>query len=173
MNTYFVPYFCRIEKSIGSKYAQEIYQVDLPKMELHYTFQNALGSQEFRRNIGARHHLTSPAISTSGLFALTRKFDATERTSITLISSPNNWSYQGPPIDKTIYAELKSHELSDFQLNGNSLSAGHMCLYEFDSSLARSETPVEMFLSKHFSIPYKLVHGDQMMVIKNLKKHKN
>jgi hypothetical protein len=171
MNSHFTPLFCRIEKSIGNKYAQEVYKVDTTNQELHYSFQNSQSTQEFTRPFSAKHYLTSPAVSTSALFTLSRKFDATGRTPIILISSSNDWSYQGPPTEKIIYAEFTTRELSDFKLHGNLLSASHLSLYEFDSSHAIAEQPVELFLSKHYAIPYQLVHGDQKVVIKNLTKN--
>jgi len=46
-----------------------------------------------------------------------------------------------------------------------------LCLYERDSSESNPDTPAEIFISKHYGIPYELVHGDQKIVIKNLKKN--
>lgn len=170
MNQHFTPIMVRIEKSIGSKYAQEIYKVDTANQDLYYTFQTAQTTQEFKRPFSAKHYLTSPAVSTSAMFTLTRKFDATGRTSVTLINSDNDWTYVGPPTEKIIYAEFKTRD-ADFRLNGNPLSASHLCLYEFDATQAQVETPVDLFLSKHYSVPYELIQGDQKVVIKNLKRH--
>lgn len=171
MNSQFVPYLCRIERSIGNKYAQELYKIDQTNLELLYTFQNSQITQDFKRSINAKHYLTSPAVSTAAIFSLTKKFDATVRTPVTILSSDNDWTYSGPPTEKVIYAEFKTRELSDFKLDGSTLSASHLCLYEFDSSHATAEQPVELFLSKHYSIPYQLIQGDQKIVIKNLKKN--
>lgn len=171
MNQHFVPLFVRIEKSIGNKYAQEVYKVDPATQELHYSFQNSQTTQDFTRSFNAKHYLTSPAVSTAAMFTLSRKFDATGRTPVVFVSSDNDWTYAGPPTEKVVYAEYKARELSDFKLHGNSLSASHLCLYEFDASSAHPETPVDLFLSKHYSVPYELIQGDQKIVIKNLKKH--
>lgn len=171
MNQHYIPTFVRIEKSIGNKYAQETYKVDVPNLELHYSFQNSQNTQEFSRNISAKHYLTSPAVSTAGLFTLSKKFDATGRTPVVLISSENEWSYSAPPTEKIVYAEFKTREMQDFKLNNNQLSASHLCLYEFDSSHAGSEQPVDLFLSKHYAIPYQLNHGELKIIVKNLKKN--
>lgn len=171
MNQHFVPMFVRIEKSIGSKYAQEVYKVDPATQELHYSFQNSQNTQDFTRSFNAKHYLTSPAVSTAAMFTLTRKFDATGRTPVVLLSSDNEWTYVGAPTEKVVYAEFKARELSDFKLHGNSLSASHLCLYEFDASSAQPEAPVDLYLSKHYNVPYELTQGDMRVVIKNLKKH--
>ena len=171
MNSNFIPVLVRIEKSIGNKYAQELYSVDMTSQELHYTFQTSNFSQEFTRPFSAKHYLTSPAACTAALFTLSRKFDATGRTPVVLISSENDWTYKAPPTEKVVYAEYLSRELPDFKLHGNSLPTAHLCLYEFDSTHAIAEAPLEIFLSKHYAIPYQLLHGDQKIVIKNLRKN--
>lgn len=171
MNTHFVPEFVRIEKSIGNKYAQETYEIDSTNLELKYVFQNSQSTQEFKRAISAKHYITSPAVSTSAIFSLSKKFDATGRTPVILIGSDNEWTYAGPPTEKLVYADFKSRDLSDFKLRGNLLSASLLCLYEFDASQAAQEEPVELYLSKHYSVPYKLSQGDLKVEISKLKKH--
>lgn len=171
MNQHFVPLLVRIEKSIGNKYAQELYRLDPANQELHYTFQNSQITQDYRKTVNAKHYLTSPAISTAAMFSLSKKFDATGRTAIVLISSENEWTYETPPTEKVVYAEFKTREMQDYKLNNTTLSASHLCLYEFDSNHAGNEEPVELFLSKHYSVPYQLIHGEQKFNIKTLKKN--
>lgn len=171
MNQHYIPLFVRIEKSIGSKYAQETYKIDPVAQELHYTFQNSQSTQEFNKVINAKHYLSSPAVSTAAMFSLSKKFDATGRTPVIMISSENDWTYNGPPTDKVVYAEFLTREMLDYKLNNAPLSASHLCLYEFDSAHPGAEQPVELFLSKHFNVPYQLVHGDLKINIKNLKKN--
>ncbi|MBA2404637.1 MAG: hypothetical protein H0V66_07690 [Bdellovibrionales bacterium] len=171
MNNHFQPTFVRIEKSLGNRYAQEVFKFDIPAQELKYTFQTSTGSQDFTRSLGAKHYLTSPAFATSAIFTLSKKFDATGRTVVALVNSQNDWTYEHPPEEKIIYAEFKTREVQDFKLNNTPLSASHLCLYEFDTSSPTVESPVEIFISKHYGIPYQLIHGDQKIVIKNLKKN--
>jgi hypothetical protein len=171
MNQHFTPHYVRVEKSIGNKYALESYKVDPANQELQYTFQNSQVTQDYKKSFNIKHYLSSPAISTMAMFSLTKKFDATGRTAFVLLSSDNDWTYNGPPIEKILYADFKARDMDDFKLNGNSLSASHLCLYESDSSTISSDQPVELFLSKHYSIPYQLQQGDLKVVIKNLKKN--
>jgi hypothetical protein len=171
MNQHFMPYLCRIERSIGSKYSQEVFKFDLPAGELHYTFQNSQGTQEFTKSINSKHYLSTPAFSTTTLFSLSKKFDATGRTPIVLLSTNNDWSYKGPPEEKIIYGDHNPREVIDFIVNGNTLQGTLLRLYENDSTHASSETPVEFYLSKHFNLPYQMISGNQKIVIKNLKKN--
>jgi hypothetical protein len=171
MNQHFTPTFVRIEKSVGNKYAQEIYKIDTVNLEMHYTFQNSQMSQDFHRNISAKHYLATPAVSTAGMFTMTKKFDATGRTPVILISTDNDWTYKGPPTEKVIYAEFKARDAADFRLNNTPLTASHLCLYERDASHIEQDPPVDLYLSKYYSIPYQLEHGNQKIVIKTLKKN--
>lgn len=171
MNNQFHPIFVRIEKSLGNRYAQETFKADLSTQELLYTFQNSKSTQEFKKSFSAKHYLTSPAFATSAVFSLTKKFDPTGRTPATFLGSTNDWEYEKPPEEKVVFAEYKTREILDFKINNAPLSAGHLCLYEFDSSSSTVETPVELFVSKHYAIPYQLLQGDQKIVIKNLKKN--
>lgn len=171
MNQHFHPNFVRIEKSLGSRYAQEIFQHDLNEQQLKYTFQDSKSSQDFTRPASAAHHITSPAFSTAAIFTLTKRFDVTGRTPVTFISSSNEWTYEKPPEEKMVFAEFKTREVPDFKINNAPLSASHLCLYEFDTSSPNIETPVEIFISKHYGIPYQLTHEDQKIVIKNMRKN--
>jgi hypothetical protein len=171
MNEHFHPTFARIEKSLGNRYAQEIFQFDLVAQRLKYTFENSKASQDFNLNISAKHYLTSPAFATSAIFTLSKKLKATERTAVSLISSQNDWTYEHPPEEKIVFAEIKTREVTDFKLNNTSLSASHLCLYEQEAGSGSTESPVEIFISKHYALPYQLIHGDQKIVIKNLKKN--
>lgn len=170
MNQQFYPIFSQVEKSIGSRYAVESMKIDMQKQELLYTFQTSQGSQEFKRPVNSKHYLASPAVCTAAVSSLTRKFDATERTAITLLSSENEWSYSKPPTEKILYAEFKTRDL-DFKLHGNSLSASHLCLYEHDTEAGVTEIPADLYLSKHYNVPYQVTHGDLRYVIKSLKKN--
>lgn len=171
MTNHFIPFLMHIEKSIGNKFVQESFRCDLHSQELYYTFQSASVKQELKKQHSSKHYLTSPAFSTSALWSLSKKMDPTGRTAITLVNSPNEWSYVGPPQDQIIYAEFITREMDDYKLNNTPLQAAHLCLYEHDSSATTGELPVNIYLSKHFSIPYQLVQGTSRIDIKSLKKH--
>lgn len=171
MNAQFLPLHVRIEKSIGNNYALENFKVDNHAGQLHYTFQTATAQQEFHRPITTRHYLAAPSFATSCLFTLSKKFDATGRTSVTFLSSGNDWSYQSPPNEKIVYAEWKLKDMDDFSIGGSSLSASHLLVYQNDSTNADIEQPVSFYVSKHFGIPYQMTHGDREIRVQNLKKN--
>jgi hypothetical protein len=167
----FLPLHVRIEKSIGNNYALETFKVDNHAGQLHYFFQNGTSQQEFTRPITSRHYLVAPSFATSCLFTLSKKFDATGRTPVNFISSSNDWNYVSPPNEKIVYAEWKLKDMDDFKLGGADLTASHLVVYQNDSSNADIEQPVNFYVSKHFGIPYQMLHGDREIRVQNLKKH--
>jgi hypothetical protein len=171
MNPQFLPLHVRIEKSIGNNYALEDFKCDHHAGQLHYLFQNGTPQQEFHRPITSRHYLAAPSFASSCLFSLSKKFDATGRTPVNFISSGNDWTYVSPPNEKIVYAEWKIKDMDDFKLGDASLSASHLMIYQNDSSNADIEQPVSFYVSKHFGIPYQMVHGDREIRVQNLKKH--
>lgn len=174
MTNHFIPFLVHIEKSIGNKFVQETFRCDLNAQEVYYTFQTPKGKHEFKKPYSSKHYLTSPAFSTSALWTLSKKMDVTGRTAVTLVSSPNEWTYEGPPQDRVIYTEYKNREMEDYRLNNAQLSAAHLCLYENDLSASTvGEVPANIYLSKYFGIPYQFVQGDTKINIKSLKKHNN
>lgn len=171
MDNHFHPVFVRVEKSLGNRYALETLKFDINAQELFYNFQNTHANQDFKRSLSAKHYLTSPAFSTAAIFTMSKKFDATGRTAVHLLNSASDWNYEKPPEEKSVYAEYKTHDVQDFRVNGSVLSASHLCLYEHDTSTAANEAPVELYISKHFGIPYQLVQGDLKIMVKTMKRN--
>lgn len=171
MGPHFLPLHVRIEKSIGNNYSLENFNCDHHAGQLHYTFQNATSQQEFKRPITSRHYIASPSFSTSCLYTLSKKFDTGGRTAVNLISSSNDWVYEAPPQEKIVYADWKLKDMSDYKLGEASLSASHLLVYQNDSTNADIEEPVNFYVSKHFGIPYQMIHGDREIRVQNLKKN--
>lgn len=171
LNAQFLPLHVRVEKSIGNNYVLETFKVDHYAGQLHYTFQNATTQQEFQRPMSTRHYLSAPSFASSAIFTLSRKFDATGRTPVTFISSPNDWSYQSPPNEKMVYAEWKIKDMDDYKIGESGLTASHLLVYQNDSTNADIEQPVSIYVSKHFGIPYQMTHGDREIRVQNLKKN--
>jgi len=171
MDYHFAPLFLRTEKSLGTKFVEETFKIEHQTQECFYQLKNSIGIQEFKRPFGSKHHLASPAFATAAVFSLSKKFNATGRTPVTLISSANEWVYREPPIEKMVFAEFKSRDIKDFNLNGKTLTASHLQLHDHDSSHTDDSAPVDMWLSKHFSLPYMMTHEEQKIVTVVMKKY--
>jgi hypothetical protein len=170
MNQYYFPINVKITRSLGKKFAQETFFLDTTSQTLRYHFQNDTRDQNFSMPATTKHYITSPSFATSALFTLSRKFDATGRTAVSMITSKNIWDYVAPPEDQIIYADFKTRELTDFKINKTELSAMLLHLYQGDSNSPYHEEPTQIYLSKHYNIPYQLIHGDQQILVKSLKK---
>jgi hypothetical protein len=170
MTPQFAPQSVQIEKSLGTKYALETFRIDSSTMELVYTFQNSHSSHEFKRPVNSKQYLTSPAFCTTAAFTLTSKFEPHARTPVSLISTENEWNFETNPTIKVIYADLKSRDQTDFNVLGKSLPSSHLSLFESLSPHPSEAEPVELILSKHYSIPYQMNSGDLKIEVTKLKK---
>ncbi len=170
MNQFYVPVDVKITRSLGKRFAQETFLLDTAAQSLHYNFQNDTDSQDFIMPASNKHFITSPAFAASTFFTLSKRFDATGRTAVAMISSKNIWTYEAPPEDQIIYADFQTRELTDYKINKTELSAMLLHLYNGDANSIYQEDPVQLYLSKHFNIPYQLIHGDQQILVKSLKK---
>lgn len=170
MNQYYIPINVKISRSLGKKFSSETFFLDPTAQSLHYTFQNDSATQSYSMSASNKHYIASPSFATTALFTLSKKFDATDRTAVSIITSDNTWDYQAPPEDRIIYADFKTRELTDFKINKAELSAMLLHLYKGDANSPHPEQPVELYLSKHFNLPYQMCHGDQQIVVKSLKK---
>jgi hypothetical protein len=171
MNQYYYPTFARIEKSIGNKYAQEIFRINTLDHTLHYSFQNSQTTQDFKKTIGPKHFITTPSASTAAIFTLSKKILATGRTPIILLSSGNDWKYESPPIEKTVFAKMETSEVTDFNFNGSPLQASHLRLFENDLTQPDVADPTEFYISRHFAIAYLIKYRNTKIAIKTLKKN--
>ena len=167
LNSQYYPTYLSVENSLGDKYTYETFHVDLLDQRLKYVFKNKNFSHDYNQSFDSKRYLTSPAFSTSCLFTLTRNFDATGKTILTFINSTNEWEYQSNPSEKIVYAEYKARTLTDYSLHGSTHHASHVCLYESDEDISG----VDIYISKHYGIPYELIDNDLNIKIKNLKKH--
>jgi hypothetical protein len=169
MNQHFNPISMQIEKSLLNNYALETFKYDSTGQKLLYTFKTPTMTQDFKKSLNFRHYLSSPAFCASVVWLKSRKITNTSRTSITLVSSTNEWTYEAPPKDKTIYAELKTGKHDDFKLNSLPLPAQQLLLYQHDAVYAVTETPVEVICSKDLPIPFQLIEGDLKITLTKYK----
>jgi hypothetical protein len=172
MNQNFLPISVRIERSVGDQYSLENFQIDTSAMEMNYSFESSGKKQDFKKNISPKHYLTSPAFCTVGVFTLSKRIETAGRTSVLLVASENEWNYVAHPSDKIIYADYKTGDIQEININGNALNSSLLKLYRYDSTVINtpSDSPIDIHLSKHFGVPYQMVHEGQKIIIKFLRK---
>lgn len=162
-----------IEKSLGERSSYERFTIDQNDQTLSYTFKGDDGEQTVQRPFGAKHFIMAPSFLTTALFTVAKKIETSSRTPVTFITTPNEWTYQGPPEDKTLYVQLRTHNLEELVVNGSSLSFLKYEIYENDSMVGAGSPTTQLWVSKHLAVPYQLEdkHGAKISV-KRLKKLK-
>ncbi len=174
VNQFFVPQTVEIEKSLGEKHAHERYLFDPHNQSMQYTFTTPQGTQTVERPFGTKHHLSAPCFLTSALFTQTKRVDPTARTPVTFVSSPNSWEYAGPPEDKIMFVEFKTHDAEDLVVGGAPLPSSKYEIYEQDR-LGGTGTPptATLWVSRHLGMPYKIEDKDGTQIsVRRLKKFK-
>lgn len=164
------PMAMRIEKSLGQKYSLETFEVRPNTNELLYEFKSDGQTQSIVRHYSNKHYLSSPAVCTSAIFTLTKKFAPEGRTPVILVAAHNSWdASDAEPSETMIYTEYNNRETVNLHLGGQELEAQCLTLFNKDSLGGRmGEDKVELMLSKHYSIPYQLITGNIQINIKNL-----
>lgn len=160
-----------VERSLGKRYSFESYKIDLTNLELNYHFKNSEMEQTYKRPFNTKTFLTSPAVAGAGLFSLHKKWDVTGRTSLVLVNSPNEWSYVGPPSDKTVWAELRQGEHPKFTINNQEVNATLISLYEHESNSKVQEEPASFYVNKQLGFPYQIVDGNRKIVLSKMKNY--
>jgi len=167
----YAPQELKITRTLGSQRSEETFTVQAKTQEVQYEFHDQVQKQSFSRSFAARHSLATPAISSMGLFTLTRKLELRSRAAINIISTNNTFEFEKGPSEKILYAELVAVELDNFKIEQTPYKPTHINLFQHDLSKAVQESPVELYLSKHFGIPYMVKSGNQKIIIKQLKRH--
>jgi hypothetical protein len=171
MNQNYIPIGVKTERSIGNRYAMEEMSTDSATQTLTYRFQDSSGSeQNLTKPHNTKHYLTSPSVATAAIFSLSKRFDATGCTPVTLITTTNYWDFESPPTEKLIFAEFQGREAEELKINNQLLAATHLRLFDHDHSTGGAERPVDLYLSKHFAIPYQLTHGNLRVSVKSLRR---
>ncbi len=165
-NQHFLPIFLQIEKSISNKYVVESFSIDQNDQSLNYKLQTSKGTQEFKKSLPGKFHLSSPAFSSSMIW--TENFNINEEKALSLISSTNEWTYSSPPVEKKILVSLENEQVEDYKLNNIPLLAS---LWKLKGQDTDEDPPLSIYTGKDFSIPYELQCGELRIILSNLIKH--
>lgn len=167
-----IPVAMKIEKSLGEKYSTENFEVKTSTNELYYEFTSAGKTKSLTKHHPAKHYLTSPAVCTSAIFALTKKFDSTGRTPITLVAGHHSWlADEASPQEHIVYAEFNNREPIELRIGKQELLGHCLTIYNDDSITTHLHSDkVNLMLSKHYAIPYQLIEKNLRVDINVLKR---
>jgi hypothetical protein len=173
VSQFYAPQTVIVEKSLGEKIAKEVFDVDYTTQTLRYTFKSSSSLETVERPFSSKHHIIAPCFLTAGLFTLTKKIDSTARTPVTFITTANEWEFHGPPVDKILWIELKAHDTEELLISGAPLTASKFEIHEEDALTGDVKPGAQLWVSKHYGVPYQLVERDgAKIVVRKLKKLK-
>lgn len=174
VNKNYIPLYVRIFKELGNKKCTEQYTLDYKTNLVKYTYDNnedPLQIVEFATP--GRFHISTPATACSVLFVLAKKLSQTGKTTYVCFKSPNHWDYVGPPYQVELGMEKAATMNQTLQLGNNvKVQATHWKLFEEDKDSSvvgkaeKNQNPVvDVYLSKHMSLPYLITPDDNTKVI--------
>lgn len=173
VNKFYVPQTILIEKFLGERHTSERYTTDPNNQTLTYHFSGDSGEHKIERPFGAKHFIMAPNFLTAALFTLTKKIETSARTPVTFITCPNEWDFQRPPEDKTLFVQMNTHAAQDLVVNGSPLSCIQYEIFEEDSLTGGGAPAAQLWVSKHYGVPYQFEDkSGTRMTIKRLKKLK-
>jgi hypothetical protein len=175
LNQFYVPQVMTVEKFLGDKVAREAFEIDVNNQVLKHTFRaNEVTKTSERPFSTTKHFLTSPAFVTAGLFSITKKIDSTARTPLNFITPKLGWELQGPPEDKLLWIDVRTHNSEELEINGMPLTSTQYDLHTEDGSTGTHAIAGKIWVSGHYGIPYQLEESDgSRIMIKRLKRLKN
>jgi hypothetical protein len=160
----FEPLNIRIERLLGDKTSVEEFDVDQKTSEVSYVFTCGDITQRFSKIVNGKFHFATPSFSILMLMTHMKKIDPVHRTPYTIVTSKNIWTYEGPFSEEEVYVELQSLDQTQINIGGKDLKATHCKLLQVDENGTIAIEGHDIYLSKYFSIPYKGIFGEDLII---------
>lgn len=163
----FTPKKVEIERSMGSRISTETFYLEGQDQILEYNFDDGNETQRFSKNVATNIQIATPAFSSSLIVTMKKRLDPTQRSKYSILCSKNIWSYESPLIENEIFLEMVEPSPVDVKVGDQHLPATHCIMSGRNSHLSDSATNKsheEVFLSKHFSIPYKGIFKNDIAI---------
>jgi hypothetical protein len=160
----FEPLNVRIERRLGDKKSIEEYDIDQKTSNVSYIFSCDYDTKRYKKIVNGKFHFATPCFSLLMLMTHMKKIDSIHRTPYTIVTSNNIWDYEGPFSEEEVYVELQSLDPTMINVGGKDLKATHCKLLQVDENGTIATEGHDIFLSKYFSIPYKGVFGEDLII---------
>jgi len=174
VNKFFQPLSASVERALGDRFSRETYTIDNHEQTLKCVFEDENGLHTDEHPFGNKHHLVLPCFLTSALFTLSKKIDATGRTPVIFVTSPNDWTYKHGPEDKLLYVGIMAHKSDELTNGGVVLPSTKYELFEEDGLDGGTPPVAQLWVSKLYGVPYQLEEKTGTKIaVKRLKKLKH
>ena len=162
MSKNWIPHDVRIERSLGPKQSEEIYNFEAKNNSIHYTLHTNEVRGESHFPTAPKFHIAAPCAAASMLFILSKRFDNTSRNDYTVWSSTNQWKYVNPPTPHTVSLDRVSVGNETLFINNQELSCIKYLVYDTSHPVRedlpfdyrQQQSPLTVYLSGHMAIPY-------------------
>ncbi len=145
-----------VERSLGIRWAKEEYVIDSSTQMLNYNFKTKESSHTVERHFNPKHFIVVPTFLTAGIFSLTKKIDITARSSVTFLTTPNEWDFISGPQDRILWFELKATNSEELSVGRAPMTCSKYMIYEEDSLNSTSKASATLWISKNYGIPLQL-----------------
>jgi hypothetical protein len=160
-----------IKKALGRFISDELYQFSRKNLNIQYTFVSAGNRTKIDLVSNPKNTIATPVASTSGLFTLTKKLDLHSDNYYSILTCNNLWEYEEKPFLQNITLRKIGLIAEDIEIDGHEVNARHYEIIpneDSDEELDRDQGPrLEIFLSHHSGIPYKILQPDGIEIIIN------
>ncbi len=167
----FEPINVKITRQLGAKESIENFNFDQKTKIITYSFESEGKTNYFEKVVNSKPHVGAPCFLTSMIMVNQKKIDPVQRTPYIIITSDNIWSYESEFQEKEIYIELQELEPKNLTIDGNKLKATHCKLLQVDDNGTIIDVNHEIYLSKHFYIPYLATFGENLKIEVEYLKH--
>lgn len=160
----FDPTRVTITRQLGAKKSVETYQINHRDKNYTYSFENGGRPKYFEKVITQLPHIAAPSMVTSTLMTNQKKIDPVHKTPFTLISSNNIWEYEQEFQERELYIELLDLKPVQIMIEKNKLTASHCKMFQVDENGKIIDDNQELWLSKHYNIPYLAKFGKNLEI---------
>ena len=163
----FSPKEVTISRFMGGRKSVETFDIISNDKIVSYKFESDSGVQYKEINYSGILQVATPAISTSFICTLKKRIDPVHRSYYTILQSSNVWDYESGPTIHDLIIEQVDLNTVNIKVADLNVAATH-CAILLDSDSADTNPTgkdnEEVFFSKHFSLPYKVVFKDYVTV---------
>lgn len=168
INKDFIPEKVEIDKIMGKQIISESFKMNPKSNAITYHFQRGDVFNEYKISPPPRFQVATPTSLTSVIFLFTKKYDPTGKNFNSVMVSDNFWEYQAIPSMQYILAERQGTGLQTVNLKGKELKAYHYRLFTQEDHNRAQEIPMNVYMSKHYGIPYLIQYKDIKVQIRFL-----
>lgn len=163
-----------IVKYLGDNKVSEEYKFDLLKNKLIYTFSADYEDTCIEIQTPPRFHISTPSTALSLVFLLSKKFDINAKNNYSVLMSNNDWHFRKAPAFTDICLEKDLQAPESIKIGDNEVQGTFYKLYDHVPSSHEStddytiEKYMNIFMSKHLTLPYFIETHDSKVVVKYL-----